>query len=161
MLNGNALAQIEPPHIGIHLFWIGPFSWVYSPGGWNIQRRVFSRRASHCEGIGEQEIARIRIEREWQLPIGWLSYRTGQFDDITPAEIFRLDLSKPTSFVRLIIKAKLGFSFALYRGKVVAEIKPKQDGVFETHLMATAIDAVVSYLLAPESIRYCIQPEKL
>lgn len=156
MLNGNALPQLEPPSSGIHLFWMGPFSWVYSPGGWNIQRRIFGRRPTRCEGLGEPEIARIRIEREWRISTGWVSYRTGQFDPITPAEIFRFDLDKPTSYLRLSVTAKLGYSFALYRGKVVASIAPKDSGTFDAHFMAPAIDAVVSYLLDPKSIFYCI-----
>lgn len=131
MLNGNALPQLEPPSSGIHLFWMGPFSWVYSPGGWNIQRRIFGRRPTRCEGLGEPEIARIRIEREWRISTGWVSYRTGQFDPITPAEIFRFDLDKPTSYLRLSVTAKLGYSFALYRGKVVASIAPKDSGTFD------------------------------
>jgi hypothetical protein len=156
MLNGNALPQIEPSGRGIHLFWMGPFSWVYSPGGWNIQRRIFTRRAARCEAIGANELASIRIEREWRFSFGWLSYRNGQFDEITPAEIFRLDLDSPTTFIRLNIQAKLGFSYALYRGKVVSAITPKSSGNFSAEFMATAIDSVVSYLLDPQTIQYCI-----
>lgn len=161
MLNGNALPQIEPPSSGIHLFWMGPSGWVYSPGGWNIQRRLFTRRPSRCEAIGTPEIARISIEREWRFSFGWLSYRNGLFDEITPAEVFRLDLDKPTTFIRLNIQAKLGFSYALYRGKVVSTITPKNSGSFSVEFMATAIDAVVSYLLDPQTIQYCVhQPEE-
>ena len=156
MLNGNAFPQVEPSGTGIHLFWMGPFSWVYSPGGWNIQRRVFSRRPSSCEEIGTQEIARIRIEREWRFSFGWLSYRGGRFDELTQAEVFRLDLDTPTTFVRLNIQAKLGFSYALYRGKVVSTVTPKNSGSFSAEFMATAIDAVVSYLLDPQTIQYCV-----
>jgi hypothetical protein len=161
MLNGNALPQIEPPSSGIHLFWMGPSGWVYSPGGWNVQRRLFTRRPSHCEAIGTPEIARIRIEREWRFSFGWLSYRNGLFDEVTPAEVFRLDLDKPTTFIRLNIQAKLGFSYALYRGKVVSTITPKNSGSFFVEFMATAIDAIVSYLLDPQTIQYCVhQPEE-
>ncbi|HKO82060.1 MAG TPA: hypothetical protein VJU78_16750, partial [Chitinophagaceae bacterium] len=156
MLNGNAFPQIEPSGRGIHLFWMGPFSWVYSPGGWNIQRRIFTRRAARCEAIGATELVRIRSEREWRFSFGWLSYRNGQFDEITPAEIIRLDLDHPTTFIRLNIQAKLGFSYALYRGKVVSVITPKNSGNFSAEFMATAIDAVISYLLDPQTIQYCI-----
>lgn len=161
MLNGNALPQVESSGTGIHLFWMGPFSWVYSPGGWNIQRRLFTRRPSRCEAIGTQEIARIRTEREWRFSFGWLSYRNGRFDEDTPAEVFRLDLDKPTTFIRLNIQAKLSFSYALYRGKVVSTITPKNSGSFSVEFMATAIDAVVSYLLDPQTIQYCVhEPEE-
>ncbi len=162
MLNGNALPQIEPQGTGIHVFWMGPFSWVYSPGGWNIQRRIFTRRPSPCELIEAQEIARIRIEREWRFSFGWLSYGNGQFDDITPAEIFRLDLDNPAIAVHQDIEAKLGFSFALYRGKVVSAITPKNSGFFSLEFMATAIDAIVSYVLEPQRINYCVfkRPEE-
>lgn len=161
MLNGNALPQIESPATGIHLFWMGPSGWVYSPGGWNIQRRLFTRRPARCEAIDTPDIARVRIEREWRFSFGWLSYRNSQFDEITPAEVFRLDLDKPTTFIRLNIKAKLGFSYALYRGKVVSAITPKNSGSFSSEFMATEIDAVVSYLLDPQTIQYCVhKPEE-
>lgn len=156
MLSGNAIAQIEPSGRGIHLFWMGPVSWVYSPGGWNIQRRQFSRKASRCEAIGPVEIDRIRLESEWRLSFGWVSYSTGQFDANTPAEIFRIDLDSPTEFVRLNLRAKIGFSYALYKGKVVSAVSPKNSGSFSVEFMATAIDAVVSWILGPESIQYCI-----
>jgi hypothetical protein len=162
MLSGNGLPQLEPQGAGIHLFWMGPFSWLYSPGGWSIQRRIFTRRPSPCELISAQEIALIRIEREWRFSFGWLSYHNGRFDDMTPAEIFRLDLDKPAITVRQNIEAKLGFSFALYKGKVVSAVMPKNSGIFTLEFMATAIDAIVTYVLDPQVINYCvyIQPEE-
>lgn len=161
MINGNALAQVEPEASGIHLFWMGPFSWVFSPGGWNIQRRPFTRRDMRCEVVHASEISRIRNEREWRFSFGWLSYSSGQLDQITPAEVFRLDLDRPTTTIRLNIQAKLGISFALYQGKVVSAVSPKSSGSFSTEFMATAIDAVVCYLLDPQSIQYCLyQPQE-
>src|SRR5436190_22730102 len=98
MFSGNALPQIEPDGNGIHLFWMGPFSWVYSPGGWQIQRRLFTRRQSRCEIIGSPEITRIRVEMEWRFSFGWLSYRKNKINEDITEEIFRLDLDNPTSF---------------------------------------------------------------
>jgi hypothetical protein len=157
MLNGNALSQLTPTLSGIHLFWTGPFSWVYSPGGWNIQRRPFSRRKPlQCEVLQTPLIDRLRSEKEIRLPFGWLTHRNGQFDENTPAEIFRLDLDEATNFVQVSMKVKLGFTYALYREKVVAVIPPKNSGTFTIHFAAPAIDAIVSYILDPQSIQYCI-----
>jgi hypothetical protein len=156
MFNGNAISQIDSSRSGIHLFWFGPPGWIWSPRGWNIQRRKFSRRSAKCEAISSADIARIRLEKDWQLSAGWVSYRTGLMDERTEAEIFRFDLDTPTSYVRLNIVAKLGFSYALYRGKVVAPVSERQSGSFSVDFMATQIDAVVSFLLGPQSIQYCV-----
>lgn len=157
MINGNALSQLAPSRSGIHLFWTGPYSWVYSPGGWNIQRRPFSRRKPlQCEALSTQLMDRLRNEKELRLPFGWLTHRNGQLDDNTPAEIFRLDLDEVTSFVQVHMKVKLGFTYALYREKVVAVIPPKNSGTFTVHFAAPAIDAIVSYILDPQSFQYCI-----
>lgn len=156
MFNGNAISQIDSSRSGIHLFWFGPPGWIWSPGGWSIQRREFSRRSARCEAISSADIARIRLEKDRQISAGWVSYRTGLMDEHTEVEIFRLDLDTPTSYVRLNIVAKLGFSYALYRGKVVAHVSERQSGTFSVDFMAAQIDAVVSFLLDPQSIQYCI-----
>ncbi len=157
MINGNVLSQIDATAKGIHLFWTGPFSWVYAPGGWSIQRREFSRRKQFlCETIAGTLITRLKNEAELRLPFGWLSYRTGKFDENTPAEIYRLDLDEPSTMIRMTVTAKLGFSFALHRGKVVAAISPKNSGSFTINFSAGAIDAVVSYFLGLQSIQYCV-----
>ena len=43
MISANAISQVDAVLSGIHLFWIGPYPWIYSPGGWNIQRRKYAR----------------------------------------------------------------------------------------------------------------------
>lgn len=157
MLNGNVLSQLDASGKGIHLFWSGPFSWVYSPGGWNIQRRELSRRQRFtCDIVAGQLITRLRNESELRLPFGWLSYSTGRFDDHTAAEVFRIDLDQPATSVRMTVTAKLGFSYALYRGKIVAVVSPKNSGSFNISFSAPAIDAVISYFLDPQSIQYCV-----
>jgi hypothetical protein len=157
MLTGNSVSQADAAAKGIHLFWMAPFSWVYAPGGWSVQRREFSRKKKYnCQLVAGTLITRLQADAELRLPFGWLSYRKAQFDAGTPAEVFRLDLDVPATAIRLNITAKLGFSFALYRGKIVSAITPKNSGSFNVNFAAAAIDAVVTYLLSPDSIQYCV-----
>jgi hypothetical protein len=35
----RAIPVVEPPFTGVHLLWTGPPEFIYSPGGWTIERR--------------------------------------------------------------------------------------------------------------------------
>src|SRR5689334_1400482 len=101
---GNAIPQLDSSLKGIDLFWTGPLSWVYSPGGWNIQRRKAPlRKPQTCAALDQAAIERIRMTSEQRITFGWVSWRGGSFNSgnpstitihnpVTPAEIFTLNL---------------------------------------------------------------------
>src|ERR1044071_8636246 len=74
----HAIAQVEPPDIGIHLIWSGPHVWVYSLKGWYIQRRkAHGKRPLTCDELNAPQIEKLRIERERVSPLGIFSLRQG------------------------------------------------------------------------------------
>ncbi len=164
MFNVSVLAQLEPPFLGIHIFWSGPFSWIYSLKGWNIQRRIFSKRVElDCETITEQQIKNIRNSNERQLSFGWLSYRISSWGQVDPpfnivdnkAQVFRLEFDEPQNFAKIKVAAKATFSFALYKNKVVSKVEATTSTA-EINFFAVAIDAIVTYTIHPISLQYCI-----
>lgn len=168
MFNGNTLAQIEPPLQGIHLFWTGLHSWIYSPEGWHIQRRKFSgKHKLTCETLTRQIIANLRNEKEIRIPFGWVSYRTAFLGNSSPfslsstnIEIFTLELDIPTHFIQIHTSGKVAFSFAMFQGKVVAKVSPPAQNNTSVQFYASAIDKVVTYFMSPVSISYCIPESK-
>ena len=45
----HAIPQVEPPAVGVHLLWTGPWQWVWSLDGWSIQRREFRRTVARAQ----------------------------------------------------------------------------------------------------------------
>ncbi len=75
----NAIPQVEPPLVGIHLLWNGPHPWVYSPTGWIIQRRDWNRRLRlDCLTLSPSELATLRARRELRIRFGALTDRAGE-----------------------------------------------------------------------------------
>ncbi len=75
----NAIPQVEPPMVGIHLLWNGPHPWVYSPTGWIIQRRDWNRRLRlDCLTLSPSELATLRARRELRIRFGALTDRAGE-----------------------------------------------------------------------------------
>lgn len=75
-LHAHAIAQVTPSLTGIHLLWNGPHTWVYSPAGWTIERRVFDRRFPlDCLSLTPEELARLRERRELGIRFGTLTDR--------------------------------------------------------------------------------------
>jgi hypothetical protein len=40
----HAIPVVGSGATGVHLLWNGPHPWIYSPGGWRLQRRELDRR---------------------------------------------------------------------------------------------------------------------
>jgi hypothetical protein len=168
-MHAHAIAQVEPPSIGIHLIWIGPRPWLYSPGGWSIQRRVSQRSGEViCDSLSQAALNELRLLFELRLSLGVLSYRQGHMPPPVdkagagpglPAEIFTYNLYEAQPSVRVNLEARESFAFALRAGKVVAVSGAPRDGNVGYFLGALAIDTVVLYARELRSVQFCI-PEK-
>jgi hypothetical protein len=163
----NAIPQVEPPNVGVHLLWSGPHTWVYSPVGWNIQRRPFhGRRRVVCHTLTPEELATLRARRELQIEFGVLTDRMGACPARLPhsgnaeaaapgqCEIITLELDSPQSFVRVQVAAKTSFVVGLRDGKPVAG--GREVGSATHELAAFGIDTVVLYARSLGTLTYCI-----
>jgi hypothetical protein len=164
-MHAHAIPQVEPPSIGVHLVWMGPHVWVYSLAGWSVQRREFSRREERqlCDELNSAAIAKLRIERERQSPLGAITLRDGVWpipiagsaEPPTPCDVFGVDLDQPRRRIRITVKARHAFAVGLRDGKVVAVDGPRSGGAtFDLH--AITIDTIAFYSIAPGSVRICV-----
>src|SRR5262245_32406066 len=134
-MHAHAIAQIEPPAIGIHLIWTGPHVWVYSPTGWSIQRREFNRREDRlrCDELNSDAIAKLRTERDRLSPLGVFTLRDGLWpkpivestESSVPCDVLTLELEAPRRRVQITVKGRQSFALGLRDGKVVAVDGPK------------------------------------
>jgi len=169
----HVLAQVEPPQVGNHLLWSGPYPWVYSPVGWTIERRVFQRRFPlDCLDLSPSELARLRARHVLAIRFGTLTDRfdvgpvaLGLAKDIAPAnpplpvrEVITLELATPQPQVVVRVQAKLAFTVALRDGKVVAATADVAGFTAHT-LSALGIDTVVVYALGLTTLGYCVRRE--
>src|SRR5687768_8895408 len=167
----HAIAQIEPPIAGVHLLWTGPQVWVFSPGGWTIQRRRHQpqRTAFTCAGFDAAGLATLRKEREARLPFGvatlrdgnWLAPVAGASRAKAPAcEVATLELDAPQSSVRVQVNAGAAFATALRDGKVVDTAGPSSAGQATLALEGHALDTIVVYARKPATLAFCIPSSK-
>ena len=76
----HAIAQVDSSLVGIHVLWSGPFSWVYSPAGWTIQRRLAGRKTSlDCVTLSKTDLDALRARHELRIRFGVLTDRDGIF----------------------------------------------------------------------------------
>ena len=61
----HGVAQVEPPSVGIHSLWSGPWQWVWSLEGWSIQRREVkeSQLKRVCVSLDRTELQEVRLRR--------------------------------------------------------------------------------------------------
>ena len=167
-MHAHAIPQLEPSSTGIHLIWIGPRSWLYSPGGWSVQRRVFQQNDRvDCDNLTAGDLSLLRMFVEMERRLGILLYREGFFpmplptlgtaaSPGLPAQILTYTLNEPQSFVRVSAQASSSFALARRAGKAVAVSSAPVAGSATHELRALGIEEVIVYLSKPESIRYCI-----
>ena len=169
-MHAHAIAQVEPPRVGVHLMWAGPRPWVYSPHGWFIQRRKVRQPKPdlYCDELTGALLARLRAERVLRLTLGEITLRHGSgLAPLTPAaaagafdaegcEVLTLDLDEPGPRVRVEATAKFSFVFALREGKVVATAGVPGTGLAVYELSAAGIDRVVLYAQGLQSARFCV-----
>jgi hypothetical protein len=159
----HGIAQVEPPAVGIHLLWMGPHVWVYSPRGWAIQRReyVTQRDRLLCDELDAAVLAKLRAERERPSPLGTFTLRAGLWPTSVgpaasvPCEVVTLELTVPRRFAQITVTARQSFALALREGKVVDVAGPRSGSVaFE--LRGIAIDTVIVHAIALGSLRVCV-----
>lgn len=163
---GNGIAQVEPPDVGIHLIWMGPHVWVYSPKGWAIQRREHRRQHEKvtCDEFDSTGIAKLRIDRERISPLGIFTLQDGLWPlPVVPApnespascDVFTLEFDLPRRLAQITVKGRHSFAVALREGKVVAVDGPKS-GSTTFELRAIAIDTVIFHAISPGFIHVCV-----
>ncbi len=152
----------------MHLSWAGPRSWVYSPTGFTVQRRVARPpSARSCERLDAVAIEALRQLREQRLRFGVVTLRNGGWlDDLedldpgeqashTPTEIFRVDFDDDHRIVEVNVSAKLSFVVALHDGRAVGVSGPTA-GAGSHRIRAPRLDTVVVYTLDPTALRVCV-----
>jgi hypothetical protein len=165
-VEGNAIPEVAPGRVGVHLSWSGPASWVYAPSGWTIQRRdARPARAGDCERLDAAAIARLRVIREQHLSFGVITVREAEWltsldghgapGSATPAELFRVDLDADRRVVRVAATAKLCFVTALCEGRVVGVHGPAS-GPSTHEIRAGRIDAITILALDPTALQVCV-----
>jgi hypothetical protein len=167
-MHAHAVPLVEPPSIGVHLIWIGPRPWLYSPGGWFIQRRVFKGRGELvCDSLSPTTLNELRVLFELRLSLGVLTYRQGFMpaplekagaSQGVKGEVFTYHLREPQPFVQVNLTGSESLAFGLRGGKVVAvSSTPPVSGNIVHVLSALAIETVVVYARDARAIQFCIQ----
>jgi len=172
----HALPEVSPQRTGFHVMWAGPHTWLYSPLGWMLQRRIYQRTHERpdCVQLSVPELTILRARAELPMRFGLLSYRVG--DWVRPlagvpaptraariavppkCEVITLELNRPVSWISIYAIASQSFAVALRDGKVVAGGQLHTGGA--THeLAAVGIDTVILYVRAPYRLQYCERAE--
>lgn len=167
----NAISQVEPPTVGVHLLWAGPHTWTYSVNGWFVQRRkVGEQRAEkQCANFNSNDIAQLQKQREKLLSFGSLTLEEGiwpsQILTITEksqstittrsSDTFVLELNEARSKVQIQLQAESSFVIGMRSGKAIITVGPRS-GPTTYELHTTAIDTVMVYTLSPSELRFCI-----
>jgi hypothetical protein len=168
----HAIPQVAPPLVGIHLLWSGPHTWVYSPVGWIVQRRLGSRREPpDCLTLTPEELATLRTRHELRIRFGVLTERLdlapvplvppaqpdgGPFAAAQAAswEVITLELDTPQPRIRVTTQATFSIAVGLRDGKVVAGGTPRT-GLAAEDLVASGLDTVVLYARGLSMLMYC------
>src|SRR5437870_4704248 len=101
-LYAQAIPQVEPGAAGIHLMWLGPPSFLYSPGGWRIERRRARGQrgaATDCDDLDGGRLATLRIALEERVGLGTVTLRQGSWPEAPPlpCEVFTFELDEVTA----------------------------------------------------------------
>lgn len=160
----HAVPVVGPDATGVHLLWNGPHPWIYSPGGWRLQRRELDRRRdAECTSFAGATLAALREARELRTPIGIATMRAGSWPASgepgapaggATAEVVTLELDRPAAFVRVHSTAKWTFIVALRGGKVVGGGRV-QPAPVTREIAAPGIETVVVYTLGLGEVLIC------
>ncbi len=163
----HAIAQVEPPAVGVHLIWMGPSSWIYAPGGWSIQRRTWrEKQLGNCDSLDATRISELRSSRATRLLFGMVTLKDGTWPTpvaSSPAEaeiqrvrcdIFTLTLDTPQARVSISTRTGEGFALALREGKAISNAGPHTD--LSILFSGVAIDQVVVNTLDASYLEFCI-----
>jgi hypothetical protein len=169
----HAIAEVSSARKGFHVLWAGPRAWLYSPTGWQIQRRLAGgpRDRPDCLLLGAPELATLRARHELAIRFGLVRQRGGEWPHPLvpppaarapmariglppPPEVFTLELAEVRSWVRVLAVANACFAVALRDGKAVAGGRVTA-GNTAHDLAAPEIDTVVVYTRAATALQFC------
>jgi hypothetical protein len=167
---GRAIPQIDADGKGIHVLWLGPTRWGYSPFGWIIERRLYSgpKVEPVCNSLRSDEIFELEKTREQRLGFGVLTLEDGFWlEPLTPggelpeaAWVFRVRLDQPRDAVDVTVLGRASFAYALRGGKVVATSGPVYAEVMEHQFRELGIDSVAVHVLDPRGLTVCVYPDE-
>lgn len=173
---GQAIAQVDSEREGIHVLWMGPSPWLFSPEGFEVLRRAAVDAEKNdqqllCDTLDRAQLAALRERR-----IGRRRFATVDLHPATwrapapasstpdrkkvPAERLRLALDAPTSFVSCTVDARAAFAIGLRDGKVVAHAGPESSGgLVRLELEAAGLDTVHLLTVELDGLRWCVRDE--
>ena len=167
---GRAIPQIDADGKGIHVLWLGPTRWGYSPFGWTIERRLYSGPGVEpvCNSLRSDEIFQLQTTRERRLGFGVLTLEDGFWPEPLkpggatpqPAWVFRVRFDQPHDGVDVTVTGGSSFVYALRGGKVVATSGPVSAGTMGHHFREIGIDSVVAHVLDPRGLTVCAYPDE-
>lgn len=162
----HAIAEVNADRKGIHVIWAGPRQWLYSKGGWTIQRRIFQREeVGDCVALNPTDVNQLRVQRQLAVRHGVLTLRDGRWlaplnsfaesTAISSAEVVTLELGLPQRIVSVRVDAAWSFIVGLREGRAVA-VGSVASGQNETTLLAPGIDTVVINAIGLKELLYCL-----
>lgn len=161
MVVAHAIGQVSGDLRGIHVLFVGPHAWIYAPGGWVVERRLWQRPdgRTECANLRDALLAELRRERELDTPIGVATLRNGTWvhpASGTPgtAEVLTVDLGEPTSLAIVAMPGPNWTAYGARGGKVVAAA-PAQTAAGQVLLSAPGIDRIVVHAQHADSWRVC------
>ena len=152
----HAIPQVEPPAVGVHLLWTGPWQWVWSLDGWSIQRREFRRtpRERRCVRLGDAELADLRRTHRRATSLGPVTFRTGTWMD-SVCEVYTLELAGPTPAVTVTATSGRLLAIALRGNQAVGYVSGA--GNVSGQLRADGITSVVVYAIKISALEWCAE----
>jgi hypothetical protein len=157
----HAIAQVSGDRRGIHVLFSGPPAWLYAPGGFTIERRLWQRPKGRrlCADLRDAALAQLHRERELETPIGLATLRDGTWQHPSggapgTAEVLTVDLREPTPMATVAMPGPNWTAYGLQNGRVAAA-GPAQITPGQLILTAPAIDRVVVHAQHADAWQIC------
>jgi len=157
----HAIAQVSGDRRGMHVLFSGPPAWLYAPGGFTIERRLWRRtKGRHvCADLRDAALAQLHRERELETPAGLATLREGTWQhpaggEPGTAEVLTLDLREPTPIATVAMPGPNWTAYGLRNGRAVAA-GPAQTAPGQLILTAPAIDRVVVHAQHADAWQVC------
>jgi hypothetical protein len=152
----HAIPQVEPPAVGVHLLWTGPWQWVWSLDGWSIQRREFRRtnRERVCVRLGDAELAELRRTHRRATQLGPVTFRIDSWME-SACEVYTLELTEPTAAVNVSATAGRFLAIALRQNQAVGHVTGA--GNVSGQVRADGITSIVVYAIKMSALEWCVE----
>ena len=159
MVVAHAIAQVSGDRRGIHVLFSGPPAWLYAPGGFTIERRLWQRPKGRRLCAELRDSARSSTESEnWKLPSGSRPCVTEPGSTHLAvrrtAEVLTVRLREPTPMATVAMPGPNWTAYGLQNGRVVAA-GPAQTAPGQLILTAPAIDCVVVHAQHADGWQIC------